>query len=105
MPYNVYVIELDKEVIRSRKFRKRNPRMNPKHACYYVGQTNHDPNIRFKQHKAGYKANQFVKKYGLRLKPRKFKKYNPIETRREAEEIEQKLAEKLRTKGHGVWSN
>lgn len=105
MPYNVYVIELDKEVLKSRKFRKSNPYMNPKRVCYYVGQTNHNPNIRFKQHKNGYKANRFVKKYGVRLRPRKYKKYNPIETRGEAENIEQRLAEKLRRKGHGVWSN
>jgi len=105
MSYNVYVIELDKEVIKSRKFRKRNPHMNPKSVCYYVGQTCHDPEIRFKQHKTGYKANRFVKKYGLRLSKRKFKKYNPIKTREEAEKIEQQLTEKLRVKGHGVWSN
>ena len=79
--------------------------MNPKLACYYVGQTIHDPNTRFKQHKTGYKANRFVKKYGLRLKPRKFKKYNPLEKREEAEYIEQILTKKLRKKGHGVWSN
>ncbi|GAH10594.1 unnamed protein product [marine sediment metagenome] len=39
------------------------------------------------------------------LRPRKYKKYNPIETREEAERIEQLLTEKLRKKGHGVWSN
>ena len=105
MPYNVYVIELDKEVLKSRKFRNHNPYMNPKLACYYIGQTNHNPNTRFKQHKNGYKANRFVKKYGIRLRPRKFKKYNPIETREEAVILEQRLAEKLRRKGHGVWSN
>ena len=105
MPYNVYVIELDKEVMKSKKFRERNPNMNPRRACYYVGQTSHDPITRFKQHKNGYKANSFVKKYGIRLKPRKFKKYNPIGTREEAEKIEQQLTNRLRSKGHGVWSN
>jgi predicted GIY-YIG superfamily endonuclease len=105
MPYNVYVIELNKEVLTSKKFRIKNPHMNPRKACYYVGQTTHDPITRLKQHKTGYKANRFVKKYGLKLKPRKFKKYNPIEKREEAEQIEQGLAEKLRRKGHGVWSN
>ena len=105
MPYNVYVIELDKAVIHSRKFREHNPHMNPRRACYYVGQTTHDPMVRFHQHKAGYKANRFVQKYGRKLKPRKFKKYNPIEHRRDAEDIEQHLAETLRKKGHGVWSN
>ncbi len=36
---------------------------------------------------------------------RKYSKYNPIETREEAEKIEQELANKYRRKGHGVWSN
>ena len=105
MPYNVYVIELDKAVIHSRKFREHNPHMNPRRACYYVGQTTHDPMCRFHQHKAGYKANRFVKKYGLRLEPRIFSKFNPITKRKEAEKIEQWIALKLREKGHGVWSN
>lgn len=105
MPYNVYVIELDKAVLTSKKFRENNPRLNPRRRCYYVGQTSHDPMVRFQQHKAGYKANRFVKQYGIRLIPRKFKKYNPIIKRKEAEQREQWLAEKLRRKGHGVWSN
>lgn len=105
MPYYVYVIKLDKEVMNSKKFRERNPHMSPRLVCFYVGQTCHDPEVRFKQHKGDYKANRFVKKYGLKLMHRKFKKYNPIKTREEAESIEQKLTEKLRAKGHGVWSN
>jgi len=105
MPYNVYVIELDKEVLISKKFRERNPHLNPRRACFYVGQTTHDPVTRFKQHKQGYKSNSFVKRYGIRLVWRKFKKYNPIKTRKEAEQVEQWLTEKLRKKGHGVWSS
>jgi hypothetical protein len=103
--YNVYVIELDKKVVKSKKFRERNPYMNPNKTCFYVGQTAHDPDLRFKQHKEGYKSNSFVRKYGLFLRRRIYKKYNPIETRNEAEKIEQKLTEYLRKKGHGVWSN
>ena len=103
--YNVYVIELDKSVLTSKKFREKNPDMKPRRACYYVGQTIHDPELRFTQHKQGYKGNYFVKKYGLWLVPRKFQKYNPIGKRKDAEMIEQWLAEKLRKKGHGVWSN
>jgi predicted GIY-YIG superfamily endonuclease len=105
MPYNVYVIELDKEVLSSKKFRGKNPNVNPRKACYYVGQTTHDPETRFKQHKEGYKANRYVKKYGLRLEPRIFSKFNPITKRKEAEFLEQWITEKLREKGHGVWSN
>ena len=105
MPYNVYVIELDKEVIKSKKFRFQNPKMNPRKSCFYVGQTCREPEERFQQHKEGYKANIFVKKYGLELRKRKYKKFNPIESRREAERIEMELTNKLRKKGHGVWSN
>jgi predicted GIY-YIG superfamily endonuclease len=96
---------LDKEVIKSKKFKKRNPNMNPNKACFYVGQTANDPNIRFKQHKNGYKSNSFVRKYGLSLQRRRYKRYNPIESRGKAEKIEKELTEKLRRKGHGVWSN
>ena len=105
MPYYVYVIELDKEVLKSKKFRIRNPNINPKKACFYVGQSAHEPEIRFKQHKEGYKSNHFAKKYGLWLKQRKYKKFNPIKTREESEMLEKKLTKKLRKKGHGVWSN
>jgi len=105
MAYNVYVIELDKKVLSSKKFREKNPYMNPKKACFYVGQTTHDPIVRFKQHKIGYKANRFVKKYGIRLKPKIFSKFNPIAKRNEAEITEQWIAKKLREKGCGVWSN
>ena len=105
MAYNVYVIELDKEVLTSKKFRVKNPNMNPRKACFYVGQTTHDPITRFKQHKAGYKANRFVKKYGLRLVPKIFSHFNPIAKRKDAEKAEQWIAEKLREKCHGVWSN
>ena len=75
MPYFVYVIELDKEVLKSKKFRRNNPEINPKKRCFYVGQSAHAPVIRFKQHKDGYKSNSYVKKYGLWLIPRIYKKF------------------------------
>jgi predicted GIY-YIG superfamily endonuclease len=105
MVYNVYVIELDKKVLSSKKFREKNPHMDNRKACYYVGQTTHDPSTRFKQHKMGYKSNRFAKKYGLRLVPQIFTRFNPISKRKQAEYIERWIAEKLREKGHGVWSN
>lgn len=105
MPYHVYVIKLSKKVRHSKKFRKANPNMKHWKACLYVGQTCHSPKVRFQQHKNGYKSNRFVKRFGLKLKPGLYKKYNPIQTRREAELIEEGLAEKLRNKGYGVWSN
>lgn len=105
MPYFVYVIKLDKKIQKSKKFRDHNPQMKMRKACLYVGQTCHDPETRFQQHKEGYKSNNFVKRFGLKLKPRFYNKYNPIKTRKEAERIEQQLTEKLRRKGYGVWSN
>lgn len=103
--YYVYVIALDKTVIKSKKFLKQNPCMNPKKTCYYVGQSYHPPHIRFQQHKNGYKSNSFVKKYGIKLCKRKYQKYNPIQTRNQAVIIEQQLTDLLRRKGHGVWSH
>ena len=105
MPYFVYVIELDKKVLNSRKFRLKNPNMNRRPSCFYVGQSANDPVIRFKQHKKGYKANRYAKKYGIRLVPEIYKKFNPIKKRKEAEFLEQWIALKLREKGHGIWSN
>lgn len=35
----------------------------------YVGQTARDPDLRFDQHKAGYKASGAVKRFGVRLMP------------------------------------
>jgi hypothetical protein len=105
MPYFVYVIKLDKKVLKSKKFRQANPTMKRRKACFYVGQTCRDPEIRFQQHKQGYKSNGFVKRFGLKLKPRIYHKYNPIKTRKEAEIVEQQLTEKLRNRGYGVWSN
>ena len=105
MAYNVYVIKLDKKVLTSKKFREKNPKMNSRLSCFYVGQSCHDPKVRFKQHKQGYKANRFVKKYGIELVPEIFTKFNPISKRKDAEFMEQWIAEKLKEKGHGVWSN
>jgi hypothetical protein len=106
MPFHVYVIELDGEVRKSGRFRKANPRMTIALPCLYVGQTAKSPEGRFRQHKKGGRlANSFVKRYGRRLLPELYQKYNPIPTRKDALELEKYLAEKLRAAGHGVWTN
>ncbi len=105
MRYYVYAIKLDKKVLSSKKFRHANPHLNPKRACYYIGQSSHTPKIRFQQHRKGYKSNHFAQNYGVKLVPRRYRKYNPIATRKQAEYIEQYLTAKLRKKGHGVWSH
>lgn len=105
MEYYVYVIQLNGEVLKSRKFLRKNPNIDINLPCYYVGQSYHSPEVRFWQHKKGYKSNRFAKDYGLGLCPRFYDGINPIKTRKEAEFFENKLTEKLRMKGHGVWSN
>ena len=103
--YYVYVIELDSKVADVRKFRQKNPKYVKGNGCVYVGQSSRKPSLRFEQHKEGYKSNQYVKVYGVRLRPDLYEKYNPIPTRIDAEEIEEMLGKELRKKGIGVWFN
>ena len=103
--YYVYVIELNEEVRVHKKFREKNPFYIKGNGCMYVGQSSRKPKLRFDQHKEGYKSNKYAKVYGERLRADLYEKYNPIPTRRDAEEIEKMLGESLRKKGLGVWYN
>ena len=103
--YYVYVIELDPAVAELRKFRVKNPKYIKGNGCVYVGQSSRKPNIRFEQHKEGYKSNKYAQQFGLKLRPDLFEKYNPIPTRKDAEEIEEMLGKELRKRGLGVWFN
>ena len=64
----------------------------------YVGQTSRDPDWRFDQHKAGYKASGAVRRYGTRLLPSFFEHLNPLQ-RWESLEVEAALAEAFRAVG------
>jgi len=103
--YYVYVIELEPAVADKRKFRTKNPQYIRGNCCVYVGQSSRKPLLRFEQHKEGYKSNTFAKVYGMKLRPDLYEKYNPIPTRKDAEEIEEMLGKKLRSQGFGVWYN
>lgn len=103
--YHIYVIELDLEVVRFRKVREENPDYVDGMPCLYVGQTAKTPEERFQQHLSGTKSNRYVRKFGRRLRPDIFERYNPLRTRQEAEAMEERLAEKLRTRGYAVWFN
>jgi len=123
MPFYVYVIELDAEVKRSRKFLERNAGMLPFGKCYYVGQSVHDPDCRYRQHKECHGAdtafscicerrrgrfdkklsNHFARKFGLRLARESYEKFNPLKSRAAAERLEEELAKELQADGHGVW--
>ena len=93
--YFVYVIELDPKVADLRKVRKKNPNYIKGNGCFYVGQSTRPPELRFEQHKEGYKSNKYAKYYGKKLRPDIYKKYNPIPTRDDALSIETYLGKKL----------
>jgi predicted GIY-YIG superfamily endonuclease len=88
--------------LKDNKFRSENPDINSSLPCYYVGITGLSPKERFKNHKEGHKASKIVRIYGLHLCPDIYKKYNPM-SYDSAAKMEEKLAGKLRKKGHGVW--
>lgn len=98
----VYVVELDPNVLKNAKFRKANPQHNPKKPCVYVGMTGWTPARRFEAHKNGYKANCFVKQYGLRLLPQLYDCFNPMPYDA-AVTMEVELADQLREEGYAVW--
>ena len=82
-----------------RKIRQANPQRLSNKPCVYIGQSYFPPEIRFEQHKEGYRSNKYAKEYGIALKPELYDKYNPIPTRKDAVEIEAWLAKELRKKG------
>lgn len=100
--HNVYVVELDPAVLREPRFVRCNPDYLPGALCVYVGMTGLLPDERFDKHKAGIKANRFVKLYGLRLLPQLYECFNPMPYDA-ACEMEVELAIDLRERGFGVW--
>jgi|SRR6185503_17913958 len=100
--HHVYVIELDRAVLKNRKFRAANPHHDPAKPPLYVGMTGLTPEIRFERHKYGVKDNSFVRRYGLRLRPDLFAELNPLPYG-EAQRMEVVLARELRNDGWAVW--
>ena len=60
----------------------------------YVGETSRDPDLRFDQHKTGYRASRSVNRFGVRLLPELVEHLNPLR-RWEAIDLEAALAEEL----------
>ena len=100
--HSVYVVLLSKDVLYEAKFRRCNPDYDLSRPCVYVGMTGQSPDVRFDKHKAGLKANRFVKRYGVRLMPELYEWYNPMPYAA-ALDMEIELAIHLREKGFGVW--
>jgi len=100
--HNVYVVELDSKVLKNRAFRARNRGYRKGMPCVYVGMTGLPPGERFQNHKAGVKANRFVRDFGVGLLPELFEYLNPMPFEA-AEKMEIELAQELREKGYAVW--
>lgn len=111
MPFYVYVIELDRKFAETNRAKQANPHARNDKPCIYVGSSQRTPVDRFHQHIDGARNNRgplysrIVKRYGIRLRPRLYQKYNPINTREEAELKEKELAVKYKKRGYTVWSN
>lgn len=73
------------------------PRRNGRSGLY-VGQTSRDPDWRFDQHKAGYKASREVKRFGVCLLPELVDHLNPM-MEWESLELEAALADAFRRCG------
>ena len=92
--YRVYIVELSRECLRKPCAL----------APLYVGQTAHDPEHRFAQHKAGGKlAAKKVFRYGKRLRWDLMDVLQPVSTRAAAELAEKAVAEALEKRGHRVF--
>lgn len=100
----VYVVELDRKVLEERKYRRANPRYVPGKLCLYVGSTALSPEERFRNHLIGHRANRYVYRHGLCLRPEFYRHYPPM-GRYEAELTERELALELREEGFAVWYN
>ncbi len=100
--YHVYVVELADQVWNSARFRQANAHWQPGKPFVYVGMTGLDPDLRFDRHKAGIKANTFVRDHGLRLLPQLYERHNPMPYEA-ARTLEVELAIALRRAGYGVW--
>lgn len=64
----------------------------------YVGQTSRDPDLRFDQHKAGYKASGAARRFGVRLAPALTEHLNPMR-QWESLDLEAALAQAFRDVG------
>lgn len=100
--YRIYVIRLSPEVRKAKRFRVANPSAREDAECLYVGMTICSAEERFNQHKRGYKACAFVRKYGKELASELFpgSELLPLE---DAKKLEVDHADYLRGQGYAVW--
>lgn len=123
MAYYVYVIALDPGVRKLARFRARNQGLEPDAPCVYVGQSAHEPDCRYRQHKECHGpvirfscicerplgdfsrrlSNRLVRDHGTHLARGLYESRNPLKSRAQAEAAEAALAAELKARGFGVW--
>ena len=86
MASRVYVIELSREA-----GRRRDPRI----PWVYVGSSARDPEIRFDQHRRGYKSAGLVKRFAFRLRPDLYADLEPFRRSSQARDAELERAREL----------
>lgn len=127
--YHVYVVELDPQVLRERRFWRENRGAMRDPECFYVGSTKHSCGCRLGQHvcfaegedtyachcsgrkrdrkfyHAGgrTRGNKYAGKYGRALRPDLFIHLNPMRSRAQALKAEKGVAEFLKSTGAAVW--
>ena len=102
--HHIYVIELDKEVLKFDDFMFANPDYKDGMPCLFVGETRYSPKKRFNYHLVGYKSHDYIRRYARRLAPEYYSSLNPVDANR-AKEVENHLAAKLRSTGYAVWQH
>jgi hypothetical protein len=104
--FHLYVIRLRKSILRSRSFRRANPRYVVGKPCVYVGSTARTPEERFEVHRTDrVKGSGKVRKYGECLLEWAYQDLPTFYRREKAEEAEARYADELRKRGWGVWQN
>ena len=102
--HTVYVIELDREVLKYDEFLGANPQYKEGMPCLFVGETRHTPRKRFNYHLVGYKSHELVRRYARRLAPEYYASLDPVDAD-QAKSEEQHLADRLRSLGYAVWQH
>lgn len=98
----VYVVQLDEAVRSDTAFALANRECRSEKPCLYVGLTGLTPEVRFARHLAGVQSSSYVKRFGIRLRPKFYEKLNPM-TYEAAKQMEVDLANRLRRRGFAVW--
>jgi len=94
--YYAYVVELEGEVS------EREPGSSPELPWVYVGQSSNPPEVRFAQHRDGYKASRWVKRFGSHLRPDLCGDQPQHRSGHSSKTYESWLAASLRAKGYPV---